>query len=103
MLHMHSVGIPAYYGCKDMEWSMNAQLGALKASMDYKADVPNFLEPWYGIGTIASAYGGDYVWLKGQAPALEPKFKSLDEALAFSPIPVKNTGIGKSVFPRERK
>jgi len=54
------------YGCKDMEWSLNAQLGALKASMDFKADVPNFLEPWYGIGTIASAYGGDYVWHKGQ-------------------------------------
>jgi hypothetical protein len=83
------------YGCKDMEGSLNAQLGALKASMDYKADVPNFLEPWYGIGTIASAYGGDYVWHKGQAPALEPRFKNLYEALSFDPIAVKDTKIGK--------
>jgi len=83
------------YGCKDMEWSLNAQLGALKASMDFKADVPNFLEPWYGIGTIASAYGGDYVWHKGQAPAMEPRFKNLDEALSFNPVPVKETFIGK--------
>jgi hypothetical protein len=78
-----------------MEGSLNAQLGALKASMDYKADVPNFLEPWYGIGTIASAYGGDYVWHKGQAPALESRFKSLDEALLFNPTPVKDTKIGR--------
>jgi len=83
------------YGCKDMEWSLNAQLGALKASMDYKADVPNFLEPWYGIGTIASAYGGDYVWHKGQAPALETRFKNLDEALLINPTPVKDSNIGK--------
>ncbi len=34
---------------KSLEW----QLGALKKSMEYKADIPNFLEPWYGIGTIA--------------------------------------------------
>ena len=83
------------YGCKDMEWSLNAQLGALKASMDYKADVPNFLEPWYGIGTMASAYGGDYVWHKGQAPALEPRFKNLEEALSYKPNHVKDTHIGK--------
>jgi uroporphyrinogen-III decarboxylase len=83
------------YGCKDMEWSLNAQLGALKASMDYKADVANFLEPWYGIGTIASAYGGDYVWHPGQAPALQARFKNLDEALSFDPFPVKETRIGK--------
>jgi uroporphyrinogen decarboxylase-like protein len=83
------------YGCKDMEGSLNAQLGVLKASMDFKTDVPNFLEPWYGIGTIASAFGGDYVWLKGQAPALEPRFKSLDEALLINPTPVKDTKIGK--------
>jgi hypothetical protein len=83
------------FGCKDMEWSLNAQLGMLKASMDFKTDVPNFLEPWYGIGTIASAFGGDYVWHKGQAPALEPRFKSLDEALLINPTPVKDTKIGK--------
>jgi uroporphyrinogen-III decarboxylase len=83
------------YGCKDMEWSLNAQLGALQISMDYKADVPNFLEPWYGIGTVASAFGGDYVWHEGQAPALVPRFKNLDEALSFDPTPVKDTVIGK--------
>ena len=83
------------FGCRDMEWSLNAQLGALRWSMDFKADVPNFLEPWYGIGTVASAYGGDYVWHKGQAPALKPRFKNLDEVLRFNPTPVQDSKIGK--------
>jgi hypothetical protein len=34
------------YGCRDMKKSLEWQLGALQKSMDYQADVPNFLEPW---------------------------------------------------------
>ena len=30
---------------------------------------PNFLEPWYGIGVVAGAFGVPYVWKEGQAPA----------------------------------
>jgi len=62
--------------------------------MDYKADVPNFLEPWYGIGTIASAYGGNYIWNKGQAPAFKPLYTNLDEVLSVEPTPVIKTEIG---------
>ena len=50
------------YGCSDMKQSLEWQLGALKKSMDYPADVPNFLEPWYGIGVIANSFGIDYIW-----------------------------------------
>jgi hypothetical protein len=46
------------FGCRDMKRSLELQLGALEKSMMFKADVPNFLEPWYGIGTVASAVGG---------------------------------------------
>ena len=35
--------------CRDMEYSLAMQLGALQKSMAYEADIPNFLEPWYGI------------------------------------------------------
>ncbi len=82
-------------GCKDMKKSLENQLGALKKSMKYKADVPNFLEPWYGIGTIASAFGGEYAWPEGGAPVIKPRFKNIDEALKHNPVPVANTGIGK--------
>ncbi|MBN2611193.1 MAG: hypothetical protein JXB00_06520 [Bacteroidales bacterium] len=83
------------YGCKDMQDSLELQLGALQKSMQFKADVPNFLEPWYGIGTIASAFGGDYEWPEGNAPVMKPLFKSVDELLAYSPKEVALTNIGR--------
>ena len=50
------------YGCRDMKQSLEWQLGALQKSMAYKADVPNFLEPWYGLGMVACSFGIDYIW-----------------------------------------
>ena len=82
-------------GCKDMAGSLENQLGALEASMKYRADVPNFLEPWYGIGTIASAYNDEYSWLPGAAPALEPVFSSIEEILDKTPTAVSETRIGR--------
>jgi hypothetical protein len=78
-----------------MENSLHLQLGALKASIKYKADVPNFLEPWYGIGTISSAFGGEYIWAPRNAPALKTRFSSFQEVLDYEPTPVVKTAIGK--------
>ena len=83
------------YGCKDMKASLEWQLGGLKKSMEFKADIPNFLTPWYGIGTVASAFGADYIWKEKQAPAIRPKFGSVKEALDYSPAAVSQTHIGK--------
>jgi len=83
------------YGCKDMKASLEWQLGGLKKSMEFKADVPNFLTPWYGIGTVASAFGADYIWKEKQAPAIRPKFGSVKEALDYIPEAVSQTRIGK--------
>ena len=83
------------YGCSDMKKSLEWQLGALKKSMEYKADIPNFLEPWYGFGTVASAFGREYVWHEGQSPIIGEKFKSIDETLNFITTPVEKTNIGK--------
>jgi hypothetical protein len=77
-----------------MEKSLQWQLGALKKSMAYQADIANFLEPWYGIGTIASAYGVDYYWVEGQAPIVKPKFQSIGEAIEYNAIRVEETEIG---------
>jgi len=83
-------------GCRDMKWSLALQLGALQKSMEYMMDVPNFLEPWYGIGTTASAFGMDYIWNRGQAPAMKAKFQNVDEAIRFENIvPIKDTPIGR--------
>lgn len=83
---------------RDIELSLSLQLGGLKASMDYPTDIPNFLEPWYGIGVIASAFGVNYIWNPGQAPAIQPPFTDLQEALEYSAQPVEETPIGKKVL-----
>jgi len=83
------------WGCKDMKASLEWQLGGLKKSMEFKADVPNFLVPWYGIGTIASAFGADYIWKEKQAPAIRPMFGSVEDAINCSPVPVSQTNIGR--------
>ena len=82
-------------GCHDMKKSLEWQLGALKKSMQFKADVPNFIEPWYGIGTTASAFDVDYQWFPGQAPLVYPKFSNLEEALDYPVKNIEDTPIGK--------
>ncbi|MDR3297487.1 MAG: uroporphyrinogen decarboxylase family protein [Prevotellaceae bacterium] len=79
----------------DMKKSLAWQLGALEASMKFKADVPNFLEPWYGIGTAAAAFGLGYVWEKNQAPALNGKFATTEQALHCDTVPTADTPIGR--------
>jgi hypothetical protein len=86
------------YGCRDMKNSLYLQLGALKASMQYTADIPNFLEPWYGIGVAASAFGGRYSWEQGFAPAVQPLFDSCEEAMSISTIPISQTDMGKHIL-----
>jgi hypothetical protein len=83
------------WGCRDMKASLEWQLGGLQKSMEFKADVPNFIVPWYGIGTVAGAFGADYIWKKKQAPAIRPKFGSVREALQYKSMPVSQTHIGR--------
>jgi uroporphyrinogen-III decarboxylase len=86
------------FGCRNKERSLELQLGALEKSMLYRSDIPNFLEPWYGIGTVASAFGGEYIWPEGNAPALKAPFSSIDEVLAYEPKEVADTNIGKQTL-----
>jgi len=86
------------YECRDMQKSLSMQLGALNESMEYKMDIPNFLEPWYGIGITASAFGLDYIWHENLAPAMKAPFDSVEEALNFNYKPIEETKIGKHVL-----
>jgi hypothetical protein len=86
------------WAAADMRASLELQLGALAASVSYPMDVPNFLEPWYGIGYVASAFGAEYLWPAGQAPAVEPVFQDLDAALACEPKPIEATPAGKRIL-----
>ncbi|MDR3328976.1 MAG: uroporphyrinogen decarboxylase family protein [Prevotellaceae bacterium] len=89
-------------GAADMRRSLALQLGALARGMDFKADVPNFLEPWYGIGAAASAFGFGYVWERGQAPAVSGRFGSVEEALRSPAQPIAETPIGRRTLEMVR-
>jgi hypothetical protein len=71
--------------CRDYQVSLRWQLGALTKSLDFATDAPTYLEPWYGIGTIASVFGVDYVWHPGQAPAVEPIYESTPDVSQLVP------------------
>jgi len=79
--------------CRDREASLRLQLGALTKSLDFSTDAPTYLEPWYGIGTIASVFGADYVWHPGQAPGVEPIHKSISNASEFVPLDFDDVAI----------
>lgn len=90
-----------YDKCRDYRESLNLQLGGLLASMQYKEDIANFLEPWYGIGYIASAFGGDYKWPKEQAPVVEPRFSSARDILEADVKPIADSAVGKHILEME--
>lgn len=87
-----------YDRCRDYKESLALQLGALKLSMSYEADIANFLEPWYGIGYIASCFGGKYVWEPGQAPSVDPGFESAEDILNSDFIPIASTETGRHIL-----
>jgi hypothetical protein len=83
-------------GCADMNRSLEWQLGGLQKSMEFKADIPNFIEPWYGIGTAASAFGVEYIWHENLAPAIKPVFPDAGTALQCNGIKsISDTAIGR--------
>lgn len=87
-----------YDKCRRMEESLMLQLGALAKSLEYKADVANFLEPWYGIGYISGCFGGHYEFHENQAPAVRPMFHSVKEILAADPVPLEQTEAGRHIL-----
>lgn len=79
--------------CRDMKQSLRWQLGGLTRAMEYLTDAPAYLEPWYGIGTAASAFGAGYEWLPGQAPAVNPLYPLVDDVPELVARPVSDVPI----------
>ena len=79
--------------CRDMKQSLRWQLGGLTRAMDYLTDAPPYLEPWYGIGTTAAAFGAQYEWIPGLSPAVKPLYNSIDEISELRPRAVKDVPI----------
>ena len=87
-----------YDKCQNMKESLDLQLGALQKSLEYQADIANFLEPWYGIGYIAGCFGGTYEFPAGQAPVVKPMFHTIADLLAVDPKPIAQTPMGRHIL-----
>jgi Uroporphyrinogen decarboxylase (URO-D) len=86
------------WACADRKLSLELQLAALNKSMVFKADIPNFLEPWYGIGVVSSAFGVPYLWKEGQAPAVEGPFQNARDALDHKICSIADSVEGNKVL-----
>ncbi len=81
--------------CRDYKESLALQLGALHKSLEFKADIANFLEPWHGIAYIASAFGHGYDWPAGQSPCVTKHFETMEDVLAQNIVPLDKTPVGQ--------
>jgi len=80
-------------GCADMQQSLRWQLGGLTRSLAYRSDAPTYLEPWYGIGTIAAAFGSDYDWPEGQAPVTRKLWRNVADVPDLQPLPFEQVPV----------
>ena len=85
-------------GCRDMAASLRWQLGGLTKAMDYLTDAPNYLEPWYGIGVTAAAFGAEYDWPEGQAPVARPRYRTVHEVPDLVARPAEQAQIMRHVL-----
>ncbi len=46
--------------------------------VDYTDDLP-YLEPWFGVGVYANAFGCEYMWRENESPATHYKYLKIDE------------------------
>lgn len=85
-------------GCRDMRASLAWQLGGLVKTLDYLTDAPTYLEPWYGIGVTAAAFGGEYEWPEGQAPVVRPRYATAQAVPPLVPRPWPEAQITRHVM-----
>lgn len=85
-------------GCRDMAASLRWQLGGLTKALGYLTDAPNYLEPWYGIGVTAAAFGAEYEWPEGQAPVARPRYRAVQDVPDLVARPTEQAQIMRHVL-----
>ena len=66
--------------CRDKALSLESQLDYLFENMRTESDFAyNYIEPWYGVGVFASAYGCKYEFTGNDSPQTRSVFNTLDD------------------------
>jgi hypothetical protein len=74
---------PSYHlwaECNSLEgvWENNLRHLESWLSMDWTDEVPH-LQPWFGTGAYANAFGCEYLWRQGEAPDSHVRFHHIEE------------------------
>jgi uroporphyrinogen-III decarboxylase len=53
--------------CRTPQGSLEIQLDMLTRQMELESDYVPYLEPWFGVGVYANAFGAEYIWMDGES------------------------------------
>ncbi len=65
--------------CRTSEESLECQLDILTNQMKCKNCSAPFLEPWFGVGVFANAFGSEYIWTENESPQTHYIAHSIDD------------------------
>lgn len=68
-----------YTAGKSIEKSFQNNLSDFVKTLEYLSDTLPYIEPWFGTGVYAQAFGGVYFWRENECPACHYKYKDINE------------------------
>lgn len=61
-----------YVTCRTPRESLEVQLDGIARQMELDGGWFPYLEPWFGVGVYANAFGAEYMWWEGESPQTKP-------------------------------
>lgn len=87
-----------YTNCNTIEDSFAANLYDFEKALDIKSDSLPYLEPWFGTGLYANAFGCEYFWRQGDSPACHYKYKKIEDIFDVPTPDISQNPIFKMVL-----
>jgi hypothetical protein len=72
-------GFTRYSFCNSIEENFNANIFDFGETLDCPSDTLPNLEPWFGTGIYAEAFGCKYYWREGDSPAVHYAYHNIEE------------------------
>lgn len=80
-----SMGGPASYtrNCNAVDDCLTANLNDFATALTIESDTLPYLEPWFGTGAYAEAFGCEYVWRDDESPACHYRYQKIEEVVGL--------------------
>src|SRR3989339_1433084 len=69
----------SYVKCSSVEDSFQSNMADFNFSLNNPSHMLPYLEPWFGTGAYASAFGCEYVWRDNESPACHYAYKKIEQ------------------------